>query len=557
MLLRFADFTLDDERLELARAGVQLAIQPQSRDVLLYLVKNRHRVVSKRELVDAVWGGVMLSETALAQAMVRLRRTLDDDPEQPTMVGTVRGRGYRFLASVTEHEGDAPERSARAFIGRASAVASLSERLEQAMAGRGSIALVAGESGIGKTRLLEELAVRFRARGAVVALAYGFAAMPSMWPWREAARSVAEQAPDLAAHGEPETGVEPARLFQALARFFKDAARAAPLALLVDDLDAADRDSVVFLELLARAAGDARLLVVATYREARAAADEAFARTLGVLTGADPGARVALGPLATADVAELAHAILGRPADVALLTRLADKTAGNPLLLTQLLHAARADEPRAATTSALLDEGALREAISGHLEGVSEGCTHALVLASVFGRAFDVAPLAMIAGSTIPAMLETLDEAIRARVVTKARGAAHGYRFTHALVRDVLYKRLTSADRITRHRAVAEALLAFAPDPTGDELDAIAKHFVAAAATDVGPAVAWSIRAAEGAVARQDVEGAAEHLLAARAALRLSRDVPAPGVEPALRRLREHPLLAPVVDELSAALRPR
>ena len=558
MFFRFGDFTLDEERLELARGGAKLAIQPQPRDVLLHLLKNRHRVVGKRELVDAVWGGVMLSETVLAQTMLRLRRALEDDPEQPRMVETIRGRGYRFIASVTEHvahDGSAP----RPFVGRGETLAAIDARFDGAAAGRGSVVLIGGEPGLGKSRLLEVLAKRLRARGARVALVYGYdeGRGASLWPFREAARSIAEQASLAPPVAEGVVGSEASgeafAVHEVFARFFKDAARDAPIVLLVDDLHAADAGSIALLKLLARAAVDARVLVVAAYRDAAPAADDALARALGAVLRVDPSARLALTALAAAEVAELARATLGRAPEPVLLARLVEKGAGNPLLVTQLLHATNAGEGNAASTSSLLDEVALQEAIFAQLQGVPEACARALAVGSVFGTSFDAGALAVVAGHDVPGLLEALEPALRARVIVKT-GAAHRYRFAHALVRDLLYKRLGGAERIALHRAAAEALLAFAPDPRGEDLDAIAKHFVAAAGADGEPALAWSVRAAESAEERGDTNRALNHLWAARAALRLRKDVRSASAHASLVAMQANPALKDVATELLSLL---
>ena len=102
MIYRFQDFELDEARLELRRSGVDISIQARVLRALIYLVRHRDRVVLKDELCDAVWQDIVVSDAALAQVIMHVRKALGDEGEQQTLVKTVRGRGFRFIADVTE-----------------------------------------------------------------------------------------------------------------------------------------------------------------------------------------------------------------------------------------------------------------------------------------------------------------------------------------------------------------------------------------------------------------------------------------------------------------------
>ncbi|HTU60148.1 MAG TPA: transcriptional regulator, partial [Polyangiales bacterium] len=101
MIYRFQDFELDEARLELRRAGADVAIQARVLRALLYLVRHRDRVVLKDELCDAVWQDIVVSDAALAQVIMHVRKALGDEGEQQTLLKTVRGRGFRFIAEVS------------------------------------------------------------------------------------------------------------------------------------------------------------------------------------------------------------------------------------------------------------------------------------------------------------------------------------------------------------------------------------------------------------------------------------------------------------------------
>ncbi len=102
-LIRFADVLIDPRRRELHRRGELVPVQPKVFDLIVHLVIHRARAVSKDELQDAVWPGVIVTETALTRAIMKARRAIGDDSEQQAMIRTVHGRGYRFVALL--HEG--------------------------------------------------------------------------------------------------------------------------------------------------------------------------------------------------------------------------------------------------------------------------------------------------------------------------------------------------------------------------------------------------------------------------------------------------------------------
>jgi DNA-binding winged helix-turn-helix (wHTH) protein len=102
MIFVFDEYELDEETFELRRLGSRVELQRKSLDLLVHLLRHRDRVVLRRELIEHVWGGVLVSENAIAQAVAVLRRaTSTGAPGQ--MIETVRGRGYRFVRHVVQH----------------------------------------------------------------------------------------------------------------------------------------------------------------------------------------------------------------------------------------------------------------------------------------------------------------------------------------------------------------------------------------------------------------------------------------------------------------------
>jgi len=103
---RFSDFTLSPQRRLLARNGQVVALIPKYFDLLLLLIERRREAVHRQEIFDRVWGDVVVSESALSQAIRTIRRTLDDDPKEPRFIRTVSRHGYQFVFPVIEEEED-------------------------------------------------------------------------------------------------------------------------------------------------------------------------------------------------------------------------------------------------------------------------------------------------------------------------------------------------------------------------------------------------------------------------------------------------------------------
>ena len=101
-MYRFDDFVADPETWRLSRAGQEIHLEPVVLKLLVYLIANRNRLVTRDELMDTVWGDTVISESALTKAVARLRKALDDDSAAPRYLETVRTQGYRFVADVEE-----------------------------------------------------------------------------------------------------------------------------------------------------------------------------------------------------------------------------------------------------------------------------------------------------------------------------------------------------------------------------------------------------------------------------------------------------------------------
>ena len=105
---RFGDFVLSPRRRLLIRDGRELPLIPRYFDLLVFLIEQRHEAVHRRDIFDRVWSDVIVSDSALSQAIRTIRRTLADDSREPRFIRTVSRHGYRFVfADVVEEDDDA------------------------------------------------------------------------------------------------------------------------------------------------------------------------------------------------------------------------------------------------------------------------------------------------------------------------------------------------------------------------------------------------------------------------------------------------------------------
>jgi hypothetical protein len=375
----------------------------------------------------------------------------------------------------------------RAFVGRDREVADLVAGLEDAIGGRMRLLLVAGEPGIGKTWLAEHLAGHATARGARVlwVRCWEGGGAPPFWPWAQVVRALAADLDDQAlaarlgagaarvARLVPELGerlgtaapppAPPPRsdaarfsLFQAIGGFLRRSAAARPLVLVMEDLQAADDASLLLLEFLVKDVHGARLLAVGTYRDLTADRVHGIGDAMGQLVR--EGHLLRLGGLDRREVRELIEAISGSVPSEATAAAVHEATEGNPLFVRETVRLL-------ATDVTLADPGRLRVPLSGsvrtaigwRLAPLSADAMLVLSAAAVVGRTFDLSLVGPACELPVERVLAGLSEAAALDVVTEEADAAGRYRFSHPLLREVLYERLPIPARVDLHRRVAEA----------------------------------------------------------------------------------------------------
>lgn len=432
---------------------------------------------------------------------------------------------------------------AHPFVGREAALAQLSGAFERARQGFGGAVFVAGEPGIGKTRLVERFADHARDAGACVTWATSREAdgAPAFWPWVQVIRSCMEGAcacdldttlgPRIADAVRlveaPVPGDLPAgeqarfRLFDSMATLLTHTCTASPMVVVLDDLHWADPSSLHFLNFLVPELRAARLLVIGTFRDLEVDASTETGRLLVDATRTT--SRLDLSGLGRDEVDSLLTATTGAPQTPELVAAVLERSGGNPLFVAELgrLLVARGDGGTAmsipAGIAALLDR---------RLARVSQPCHELLTVAAVIGEDFGLEEVRRVARIETTDALALADEAIRARLVTPTEEARARFRFSHALVRDRLYEALALGRRVELHDRAAAVLeeLGAAYD---DRAAQLALHAVRAAP---GGNVARAVDACEaaGARARQRLayEQAVHHLHQALEALDLGSPDP-------------------------------
>ena len=523
---KFGPFELDARNFELKRNGVLVPIQPKAFDALVCLLSKRNDLVTKAEIMATVWPGVSVTKDSLAQAMMAVRTALGIDADDASYVQTVRGRGYRFVAEVevisdTRESGISRAEPPWPLVGRLDARAIFDESLVRATSGRGVVLLVSGDIGVGKTSFLEAVVCRAPTITSMVVRGTADAGAPDLWPFVQAARELRRRGAVLAtdtvvlAEGKvsPQTLGEPKarfRLFEQFAKNLAAAAQRAPVLFAIDDLHLADEHALSMLAVIAPMLRSSSVLLMVSYRP-RAGMHKSFEAIVGALSREPQASVIKLEPFGREEVAAFAELRAGKRPESAVVDKLFEKTKGNPLFVSQMIHVLRAEKRLSVdtATSALVGGDGMREAIMQHLATLPESGVSVLTMAAVFGRTFGVAAVAASLHTTNEAVLRELDVAERARIV--ARDGSTSYRFTYPVIRDVLYKKLALSERAQFHRKVAGALEhRLGSAPTHEAVAEVARHYVEAAVSgEVELAMDWSIRAAELARDAGDREAAA------------------------------------------------
>jgi DNA-binding SARP family transcriptional activator len=503
-------------------------------------VFERLRVLLRDEL------GTMPSPETIAAHERMLRPTQTADLDGAARTGAER--------SELELPAELSSRAAGPLVGRWRELDRLGRLWSRARAGvrdgSGRLVLLTGEPGIGKTRLAAELATNAHRAGAIVlagrspeenvvpyqpfleAIRHYVVGVPSAQLratardyGAELARLVPElrrRAPELPAPTRDEPETERYRLFEAVVGLLTEISAYAPVLLVIDDLQWADRATLMLLRHLARAPEPARMLILGAYRDTEHEPG-GFADAVAELRRERLVVELDVGGLSESETAQLARLRAGGNPSQAFVRALFRRTEGNPFFIEEIVrHLSEAGLMLDRAGASALDQVTLpegvKDVIARRLSRLDARAIEWLRVAAVIGRDFDAELLERVASLDEDEFLNALEEVLAAGLVIESPIEPGHYSFSHALIRETLYGGMSAPRRARLHRRVGEAL-----EASGGErhLSALALHFTrAAGAQDAEKAIRYALRAGARASEMLAHEAAAEHYARALEVLR-------------------------------------
>jgi class 3 adenylate cyclase len=429
------------------------------------------------------------------------------------------------------------------IIGREEQSREIREAVEQAANNqRCSLMLVSGEAGQGKTTLVADAAREAYANGATVLFGHCEEDLATPYqlfeeslghfvahvPVEQLAQHVeaygsqlgrlipalAERIPDLTPTRATDTDSERILLFAAVVGLLSQASASEPIVLVFDDLQWADKASLLLLRHLLASHQTMRVFVLGIYREEELAQSQPLREVLGSIHRQGDLVRLKLGGLSESGVSALVQAAAGHPLDhdgMALARTLHRETDGNPLFVTELLrHLAETGlivqdatgrwVPGAGFDHLVMPES-VREVIDGRVARLGAGAELVLSLAAAIGRDFDLELLAEATKRTEEELMKVIEAAVAVSVVRDIRDTPGRYAFTHALIQRTLYQSLSPTRRAQAHRELGQALESLCGTDPAARIGELARHWTIARPPDLELAIGYSNRAGDAALA--------------------------------------------------------
>ena len=360
--------------------------------------------------------------------------------------------------------GDGGRSSRPLFVGRDREAAEIAALIERAAAGRGGAVLIAGEAGIGKTRLVT---AALDSLGATVSTGWGFCpedeTAPPLWPWRTALSGLGIDA---------ESG--PGGRFDLAMRIAAELRERPGAVLVIDDAQWADPASVQLLEVLAPMLHAAPALLIITYRPTDVET-QALRQALAAVERSPGVHAIFLGGIDAVATAALLASMGPATPTADLVEEVQSRTGGNPFFVIQVGRLL----PEAGSRQHI--PVAIRDAVRRRLNRLSPECNDVLRAAAVVGEVVDVAQLQHVAGMPAETVSVLLDAALAAQIIGDA--GERRIRFLHALVRETLLSELPARTRASLHMRLAELIESTRPE----SVEALAFHFAEAALAGGGP----------------------------------------------------------------------
>lgn len=504
--LRFDAFDLDEANARLTRQGKAVALPPKALAVLCTLARHRGNLVTKNDLLDAVWGHQHVSESLLKSVISEVRSALQDDAKAPRYIETVSRFGYRFIGNVSSA---APPQlvtatAEAAIVGREGELQRIRDAWQRAQHGKHRLLWIAGEPGVGKTTLIEafvrELGPRVAATSRCVE---HFSTGEPYLPLLEVLREISGQEPDLVAlmrriaptwllqmpwlldeveratlHREL-AGAHPDRMIRELRELMERFSANRPIVFILEDIHWCDQGTLRIMEKFARnQEGGAPILWIATFRLTQVIAENHPLRELRQeLRAHKLCEEILLDCFAESEVQQfLLHRWPGIRPSEEFVRRLHAHTDGLPLFVANvtdaLLEQAGSDPAtlqqwlEAETASPLPVPDNLAGVIERQVSRLSPDTQLLLEAASVCGTEFRAGTAADLLGREVDAVRERCDQLVRAQLWLKQVAILDlpdgsfdaRYAFRHALYQHVLYQRMALSQRVQLHRKAVRSL---------------------------------------------------------------------------------------------------
>lgn len=498
------EWRIDFDNQCLWRRDQRVVLTPKAFDLLRHLLEHRECLLTKQDILKAVWTRTRVEEGQVKQFVAGPRRVLEDDPRAPRFIETVHGRGYRFIGRLTaamrarngpmaQSPDERAPVTAAAPIGREVAWRRLQDLYCRAGSQGGDVCLITGEAGIGKSALVEAFTrcivetsepLVLRARCArSLRRAEPFQPVLSVldvlcqeWRGGDGVGCMRQHAPSWFRQMPGQAGADhtvgatargacanEARMLREFSHLLRVLHGQRAVVLVVEDIHWADESTLHLLTHLARQSGGGCVLVLCTRRDADSDSNTRELREL-ICLGAG-GARVHEVALTRWDEGAIARYLDARwgiaGAHVAVARQVRDVTLGNPLFVTQL-----AEHWRRGITAVGSVPARLRVIIRAELSEVPAGAQRVLEAASVAGTRFVAALVAEVLGMTTERVEELCEsQARRSQLVRRSRsvrwrdgGECAEYEFVHPLRRQVLYDGIPPCRRAKLQERMAGSL---------------------------------------------------------------------------------------------------
>lgn len=429
-------------------------------------------------------------------------------PENETVAGVT--------AEVSSGLGHTP------YIGRSEERSLLRQALRRAVAGSGGLALIAGEAGLGKTRIVDEVAAEAKAAGMFVvwghchdmegalpyvpfveAIEYGLtvtaqnvfrSAMGDAGP--EIARFVPKVRvayPDLPPPLALPTDQARHYMFESVCDFFERAAAIQPMLIVLEDLHWADESTTQLLESVARRVGQARLLIIGTYRDVDLHRGHPFMRGIEHLSRLQTVSRITLKRMSSIEVASMLRALSSQEPPERLVHSIYSETEGVPFFVEEvyrhlaeehrLTDAAGKWLPQVEIGEVEVPE-TVRLVLGRRIDRIGETAQRVLTTAACIGRTFTFDLLTALAEEKEEDLLDALDEAERARLLVADESRQPRFIFAHEQIRQTLLGRMSFVRRQRLHRRVADAIERAHAGHLDEHVSDLAYHLVQAGARE-------------------------------------------------------------------------